>query len=244
MSLSREEIDLIDGHFDQRLDQNEKETFDLKYRASDEFKEEVDLRNNLIKNVAEFREEDLRKQFTAHMHVLDEEKKERNLSMKNFSVAASFLLILTSVGIYLTVEKTPNYQEVFNAYYAAYDGIALSRNQNDQVSEGRINYLKKNYQAALLPLLKLEPYTTSDLLMIGICYLETDQPILALEWFSKIEADATQDIAAVRDWYIALAHLKNGAIDPCKAVLMRETISNSIYSKRSKALLNEDLFHE
>ena len=87
-------------------------------------------------------------------------------------------------------------------------------------------------------------HQNADLLMIGICYLEMDQPEHALNWFSKIEADATQDILSVRDWYIALSYLKNGQLTSCEEVLRGTTISDSIYSNRAKALLNERLFDE
>lgn len=244
MSLSKEDIDLIERHFDRQLDQNEENTFEVKYLTSGAFKEEVDLRKNLIENVEELREDDLRKQFTSHMHVLDEKKRERAHLRKKSLVAASFLLILSSIGIYLTSDNTKGAQELFNEYYAAYDGIVLSRNQTDQISEGRMQYLKGNYEGALAPLTALETPTTSDQLMVGICYLETDQPEHALNWFSKIEADAFQDILAVRDWYMALAYLKNGQPNECKEILRGKTISNSIYSNRAKALLSERLFDE
>lgn len=244
MSLSKEDIDLIERYFDRRLNQNEKEAFNIKCLTSEAFKGEVDLRKNLIENIAELREDDLRKQFTSHMHSIDEKKKERVVLRKKLFVAASFLLILSSIGIYLTSDNTIGHQALFNEYYAAFDGIVHSRNQTALLSEGRTHYLNGNYEAALLPLIRLEKYTTSDLLMIGICYLETNQPALALKWFSKIEADAAQDILSVRDWYIALVYLKNGQLDKCKETLMSKTITNSIYSKRSKALLNEDLFDD
>lgn len=244
MSLSKEDLHLIERHFDRLLNQNEKEAFNLKYLASGEFKNEVDLRKNLINNVEELREDDLRKQFTSHMHSMDDKKKERIVIRKKLFAAASFLLILSSIGIYFTFDNTKSHQELFNEYYTTYDGIAHSRNQTDQLSEGRINYLNGNYEAALLPLLRLEEHAISDLLMIGICYLETNQPALALNWFSKIEVVGAKDVLSVRDWYIALAYLKNGQLDKCEETLMSKTITNSIYSKRSKALLNEDLFDD
>lgn len=244
MSLSKEDIDLIDGHFDRRLNQNEKEAFNVKYQVSGEFKNEVDLRKNLIKNVEELREDDLRKQFTAHMHSVDEKKKARIGIRKKLLVAASFLLIISSIGIYLISNHSEGHQALFNEYYVVYDGINHSRNQTDQLSEGKMDYLNRNYEAALVSLKLLDAHTNSDLLMIGICYLETNQPVLALKWFSKIEADDAKDILSVRDWYIALAYLKSGQLAKCKETLMSKTISTSIYAKRSKALLNEDLFDD
>lgn len=242
--MNKEDINLIERYFDRRLNQTEKEAFKIKYQASEVFKQEVDLQSNLIDNVEELRDLDLKKQFTSHMHSIEEKKKERIVRRRKYLVAASFLLILTSIGSYLTAINTKNHVDLFNEYYTAYDGIILSRNQIRQQPEGRMNYLSGNYAEALPSLLKLKAYNTSDLLMIGICYLETNQPALALTWFSKIQADDTQDILSVRDWYTALAHLKNGQIDKCQEALNSKTITNSIYSQRSKALLNEDLFDE
>jgi hypothetical protein len=130
---------------------------------------------------------------------------------KWIAIAASVLIFMTlGTGLYL---GSISGSELYHDRYLSYE-ISSFRGDEDGISIVAEHYRNRNYTAMFEALSDSEQENLSkdDLLLMGVAYLEIDEPHLALNYLDILNRRNAQDksgeLQDERDFYAALAYIR------------------------------------
>lgn len=120
------------------------------------------------------------------------------------AVAASVLLVLVSVSLYLSSQVSPDklYEQVFVDF-----PVSPSRGETNHLSTIETHYQQKNYDAIINGSRSLR-MDAKDSLLTGLAYLHTGSLQQAIGFFQHI-ASSENDLQQDGEFYLALSYLKN-----------------------------------
>lgn len=161
-------------------------------------------------------------------------------------IAASTVLILSLVILIMNIEDESDQNDLFQAYYQPYDGYSVSRGSNDQLSNGIVLYENGAYYEAIEWLDQLIPEHPNDsklMLMLGSCYLSTNQDDKAEHIFTTID-DSNELITSNKKWYLALTYLKQNKIGQSKQLLVELVEKSPSYAKKAEKVLEKTIYQQ
>jgi hypothetical protein len=159
------------------------------------------------------------------------------------SMVAVICIVLATFLVYRFVDQKPFHEQVFSQFYQPYALDLVSRSGSsgaDPFLEAVDSYNSGDFSKALLAFDAMQPdqNLAKDhlLLLQGICYLELDQPGLAVESFHNILVKENIAFATHAKWYLSLSYLKLNEIDKTR-LWLREIINNEPYYTRDATRL-------
>jgi hypothetical protein len=230
---------LIANYFLDALTDVEKIQFENFLKTNPDFKEEFDFQK-AVKQAIIKKEHDNLKHRLQHFEV---ELKSKKIKKIWWSVAASIILMI-SIGFYFFGHEI-SHEALFAEYYKPAKNIIhpIVRNSGiqDDVTMAFIAYQRQDYKSAQkLFQAAFSATQRSELIFYeGITLIELDQPHLAIQMFEK-HKNYNDALSKKTNWYLAMAHLKNGDVLEVKALL--NEISNNtkaFNNKEAKALLKK-----
>ncbi len=242
MPVNDKDIALIEKAIEGTLSPEEQRAFDTRL-MDQSFVEEVSFQRKLIAGLESQSKYENRTRMLSDFRRVQQLKAIKKRNFVRMGLAASItLFLLASAIIFLVKEKTP-INRTFTTYFTPFDGLSKPRNESVKWPEGYQSYYDGNYEKALEQLLigvaSDDQFPQESILMIGNCYLVLDQPEFAIDWLLRVGSD---DSPVIGHWYLALAYLKNEELEKCEKSLKAIVETNSIYSERAQALLNESIF--
>lgn len=160
--------------------------------------------------------------------------------------AATVLIILGITATLYMFQDSPH-EVLYTQHYHKPVGLPVtmsaspSMNKSKVFNESMNLYKDQQYQRAIDGFISLyKKETNNDTLnyYIGVTYLELDEPESAITFLSK--GFDTKEFQYHASFYLALAHLKTGAVDKCRTLL--EAIVNNPkhpHLEQSKKLLSD-----
>lgn len=243
--LSEGDLELIERYLEDSISEQEQEVFDLKKSSSEEFANQVAFQNTVLNQMVLLEQKKQKEGMLADFRSVSSKKNPSKTGTHWFAyaAAASVILALTYfVGVHFKPESN---EELFLSYFEPYDGVVVTRGEEDLFEQGLREYADQNYQAALETFAKTSiDSINSDLLNLlkGNCYLQLGNVELGLQSLALISDEKTNLSTTAGNWYQALAYLRNDEIDKSRILLNELINSKSIYSFKAKKLLEESLF--
>jgi hypothetical protein len=162
-----------------------------------------------------------------------------------FSVAASVILLVSSVLVWLLLFSGPSDEQLYMAYYkpmaAPMEMRGNGSSSQDLFSRGMDSYNKADYSAAFSALISVpkdNPAYYPSQLFSGISAMEMSNYDEAISHFKVLTEGNQSNLKADAQWYLALCYLKKGDSDLCMKTLdaLKE---NTYYKDQVNALLSE-----
>lgn len=240
----------IEDYLNGTLDKNLVAQIEEAIKNDQQFAREVAFRKKVMQAVTDHELPAFKKLLaqTENKIIQENNGKIRRLRPKHWvGMAASILLIIISF-FYLN-HSTSSPQQLYETYSADHQSIQLNltTRSDDSLAAQRqaieIAFNSRKY-AATIPLienyLSIQPDINYNLvLVLGICYLETNQYELALENFKAVEKYSLNEEQG--KWYQALTYLKkediNSAINVLNKIVTNKT--SSLIGTQAQALLED-----
>lgn len=243
MPVNENDIDLIARYLEGSLTDDEILVFESKVASSKDFDEELSFQKGMIAHIKAEERIKLKAEMLRDFRRVNSEKK-RNFFTKPvwYTIAASLLLISV---FYFILNQKPSSGEIFSSYYQAYDGVVITRGDDNSITEGLLLYNDKKFSEALDIFLLVKDYEITEgqyYLLIANCYLELGQPEEALKFLNLVQEVQKTTLSQNRDWFVALTLIKLKRIPDAKTLLTRVIDSNGIYASKAKLLLAESIF--
>lgn len=247
MPLSEKEIELIDKFLNDSLSQEDQTMFDRFIESSKDFTDELNLQRKLVASI-EANEFIKKRQEVNQILETHEDRpivKTIDIRRRWYLVAASLLLVC--LFFLWPIIYGNNSEEIFNEYYASYEGLVISRadSNNDHI-EGLQEYNTLHFTEALPKLLNsnYDGALRGEVnLMIANCYIIENELDSGQAWLNRITKSHSKHSIENRDWYTALILLQKGEIEESKGTLEKIANSSSTFAAKSKRLLKEDVFN-
>ena len=162
-----------------------------------------------------------------------------------FSVAASVILVVSSVLVWLLLFSGPSDEQLYLAYYkpmaAPMEMRGDESSSQDLFSKGMDNYNKGDYSAAFSALISVpkdNPAYYPSQLFSGISAMELSNYDEAINHFKALTEGTQSNLKADAQWYMALCYLRKGDSDQCMK-LLNALKENTYYKDQVNALLSE-----
>lgn len=179
--------------------------------------------------------------------------KPRQNAWRRLAIAASFLLLAAFGGYLYNNMGGASNEELFAQHYAVYENDLPSfrGSVDDQITvmqtfeKAMEEYSSGNY-AASLPF--FEEYMTNEpdshfaMFYSGLAYLETQQPVKAVEVLEKAAAQ-DDNYQTKAHWFLILAHLKNGNKTLAQKELDAYVKSGAKFKKAEAVTLRQQIAH-
>ena len=172
--------------------------------------------------------------------ILNSFESSKNIGLKNWLIAASFIVIL-GVSSFWFLNKEANSEKLFAEYYAPYQNVVQPISRTDKTKNTKTlafeNYELKNYTKALKGfdvLLLKEKENDVITFYKAIIYLELNEPQNAINLL-KNNFKNSANWNDKKNWYLALAYLKIDNQIEAKRVLI-ELSKMKINFKRKATL--------
>lgn len=241
----------IDRYLDGTLEVAELEAFEKALEEDAQLSREVEIQRELRRGIRS-KGNDLLKDRLRKIHaeeITDAQpvsesaspKKGRLIPMR-WPMLGAVAAVLLLIAVFVLFPGKPEPEQLFAQNYEPYEISLVQRGDDaDALAKADEDYRSGNYQAAILSLeslLQNQPANAKLHLVLGICYLETDQLPQAREHFElALNNSLYQDKA---QWYLALTYLKQGQIEEARNYL--DPLSqdqNSTYRERAQDLLGK-----
>ncbi|MEP0987533.1 tetratricopeptide repeat protein [Ekhidna sp.] len=173
--------------------------------------------------------------------VIKQKKRRQWIYLK---IAASIVLILSLGFLIININDELDQNDLFQAYYKPYDGYSVPRGGNDLWSDGILLYENRAFADAIELFNQAiieNPNDSKLMLILGSCYLSTNQVKQAEQILMKIE-DSNELIVSNKKWYLALTYLKQNKIDRSKKLLVELVETSPSYAKKAAILLEEVIY--
>lgn len=160
-------------------------------------------------------------------------KKAKTFTILKYAVAASVALL---IGVFLfNRNTTPSYEDLIT-----YDTLSLTVRGEDSDAKLKAEeaFNTKNFKEAeryLDTLLKTDPKNNELLLYKGLSMLEQDKFEGAIVLFKKVAA-GTSVFKDKAEWYMALAHLKEGNLKACMQAVQKIPETSGYYPQAHELL--------
>lgn len=222
MNLGDRENDLIQKYLLDNLKGEDVTAFDLLFKEP-EFRSEVLLQFNLMKNLANHRIDslsDLMAEAKAEIESTPSGKASNKAvqAKSSFSFLKLFLLAIILAGalffFYKIFGSNTDSNVLFNKYYAVAQVENVQRgNTSSQLEENYLDalvlYSEGNFEKALNNFQGVDNPSERNILYQAICFLELNQISKATSLLSNLQSNPNKPLAQEADWYLSLLHLKN-----------------------------------
>jgi hypothetical protein len=156
-------------------------------------------------------------------------------------IAAAVILVLAAgITIRYALFQQINAEKLFLKYYESYDADAISRSgisDEQNLNQAMISYEQKDFEIAIVLLDKILAENRDHYMARfykGLVLLETDSPAEAIESFKAIPNVWDSAYSEHRDWYLAMALLRNNNIAEANSILRKINAENGYYAKKAK----------
>ena len=234
--MNRNVLDQVDRYLSDQMSTQEKRVFEFEIENNEKLKQQINEHKKsieLINLIGQQESNDWIKQIVQNVN--EEPSKSNYIPFKKiFAIAASFVIIVIGAAKFFPgfiSNETSSSLAIYNQYYQPFHESQMSSDKQQALDL----YTKKKYTEALILFEQISPKSTSENLMLGICYLETGNDQQALLQFKKhFENHRYGDEAK---WYAALIYLKQDKIKDCKSLL--EAIKGSSKKKDADEILKK-----
>lgn len=159
-------------------------------------------------------------------------------------IAAIFIFVAAAgVIMKLTIFNGIHPDRIFRKYYQSYDADIVQREgsaNTDLLTSAIFSYNKGKYNLAIADfdqILKTDPQNYVALFYQGLSYLGEDKPELAVITLKRIPDMWDSLYLEHRDWYLALALLKQGALNESEAYFKKIKKTGGYYAERASQIL-------
>lgn len=141
--------------------------------------------------------------------------------------------------------RDSNAQRLYQKYYTVYDADGISRSaQSDRqlFDNAIINYTQKDFAGALDKLNSIVQSEKDNHLawfFRGLAFLETGAAAEAIQSFTAIPAAWSNPYSEHRDWYLALAYLRNGDMMEATEGFTRISVAKGYYAEKANKILRK-----
>lgn len=240
----------IELYLKHELQGQELQAFEEYMNSDADFKKEVETQQFLYRGANKVGEDEMRAKLkNIRKAVLDGTQEETDgkvvsISQKKkinpvfrWSIAAAIIIALGAAMFWLFPQSsTP--QDLFASYYKPYSEEVSVRGVDNAslIGQASLWYQNGDYQKALnvfQKILRTEPENAEIQLVTGICQLELNMMADAIQIFRDVKNPLYQDQA---QWYLAMAHLKQGDLGNAKLILQKIKEGDFNYSMAQEIL--------
>lgn len=238
MTLTLEEIELIETALRDQLTESQQKDFNSKINGSEEFKLEYLAQKNLIGHLKAQRKIELKNELKELYNYSKKPKSTTSftsyLVTYKYGIAATIALIVC-VSLLIFNPGKNSLNNLYLEYYEPFAGVPLLRGSDqDSLQIALSKYYNHNFEEALVVFEKIE--TPNKDLLIGNCYLNLSKLPEAKKAFEKaIESKKGNTNAA--KWYLALTYIKEENTQ--QSLLLLSELQNSEYGELAKKLLED-----
>ena len=271
MQLSDKENDLLDKYFSREATEEELREIELLKESSDPFREEFLTQKAIISSLkAQERArkfEAVRAMVSAHQVDLDtnpseevaddvddtpvvpldlssgeNEKRSTQFTFMKYA-AALIILIAASILFFNVLNTSQSPESLYAAYYQPLDGTILTRDRQEDQTEGPLDtYNKGNYSQAIIKfkeLINQNKSTPMTSIYLGISLLEVGKLNEARATFKEIFKKYPNDFSGQHaEWYLALLLLKEDA-EQAKEAFQQIADQGGMYENQANKVLEE-----
>lgn len=229
--------ELIKNYFLNRLSPEEQDRFDYLLQSDEEFREQVAFETKLKKSIYQSEHESLKEE----LKKIEQGVSNKTNTSKWYLVAAS-VVVLIAVGFFWNKNDNSS-EKLFDAYYLTASNtshpIVRDNGTQNSTTKAFVAYEMGQYKEALGLLENAYASSNNSELLFykGICYLQNDEPAMAVETFQR-HLKFGDRLREKSQWYLALAYLKADDKQQAKNVLGKiVTEPNNYNSAKAKELL-------
>ena len=238
---------LIEDYLDGILPAAERAAVESRAAIDSEFRELIRLHQEVNESIRDREFAELKK-ISDHLcsEWISSKKQTRRINPGFLRIAALFVLIAGSAALIKSLffdGKSP--QHIYKDYYEIYesDGVSRSAPVNlEGLDHAIANYNKGRFDESLVvldELVKRQNLNYMAWFYRGLASLETNDPIQAIYSFKTIPDSWNSIFREHRDWYLALALLKNNNIDEAGERFTSISNESGYYSERSAEILKK-----
>lgn len=215
--IPHELLEEIERFLNQQMPPVEKEAFLARVSANKELTKNLDEMQLIFLGIQEASLQERLVDFHKEIpHKLEQPKKKEGklLPLKMWLVAASVVLIISICGWLIFFRQDKN-EMLFTEYFQPDPGLvsAMSISENYYFDRAMVDYKTGNYEASIKTLDSLQRITPgNDTLnyFLGTAWLAKKQPGKAIDYLQKASALPNSVFIKDANWYLGLAHLKQG----------------------------------
>ncbi len=240
----------IDRYLDGTLERTELEAFEQALQEDQQLSREVEIQRELRRGIRnrgnDLLKDRLRKihteEITSNQEGVDKKEKKGRVVALRWPMLGAVAAVLLLIAVFVLFPGQQSPEELFAQNYEPYEISLVQRGEDaDALAKADEDYRSGNYQTAITSLetlLQNQPANAKLHLVLGICYLETDQLQQARDHFGLALNNGLYKDKA--QWYLALSYLKEGKIQLARSYLepLRED-QNSIYREKAAQLLKK-----
>ncbi|MCB0670193.1 MAG: hypothetical protein KDC80_30410 [Saprospiraceae bacterium] len=215
MPLTERDLELIEKHLRDQLQENEKILFREKMQHP-AFQEELQFRQKLKKAAMHSGREQLHRKFEEWDKVEPKGNQPR-FTRSWLNRAAAILLIFASATVIFWVLNINTPSKLYREFYEPYANLLdpLQKGSSTQSASISQLYEQKRYQAVL----ERSPQDSLQLFYFGLTKLELKETSDAIEILEQIRKAPENRFSQAASWYLALAYLQDGNKEASKTVL-------------------------
>jgi hypothetical protein len=235
---------IIEQYLEGTLTAEERKTAEERAASDNEFNELIMLHQEVNESI---RDKDFHS-FRLLLEELSNENPGKAVSSRtkgfrfySLRIAAAIILILAAgITIRYAFFNQVNAEQLFLKYYESYDADAISRSgisDEQNLNQAMISYEQKDFEIAIVLLDKILAENRDHYMARfykGLVLLETDSPAEAIESFKAIPYMWDSAYSEHRDWYLAMALLRNNNVAEADSILRKIISENGYYAKKAK----------
>jgi len=244
----------IDDYLLGRLSGDGLDAFENRMNEDDKFRQEVELHKKVMIGIIEHEEDKIRDLMLKADRELDDPVNRKIPVYKYFRLAAVVLLLI-SVGVFLIFYNTSTNEKLFSRYFDPYENDLVMSSRSDQMPDvladlkpeqvEKIITGMKNYDRGKFE--KASQYLDQDFIKekdeirfyLALSQLADGQDTQAINNLERLVKIPQFRYNKEVSWYLALALLKTEKEDESRTLLVQISKSNSPFSRKAKALLDE-----
>lgn len=239
MSLSENDIELIEKHLEGILTKEEEEAFEQKEAISSSFAEEVSLQKAMIAAIKLDERKALREELKTEVKKIVLPSPSNKYRLKYYSIAATISLLIAAAYIFV-----PSNDSLFDAYYSPFPESPITRSESGNTSDYDVamqQYSIGNYQKATDIFLQVNDSTIQHeiALYLSNCYLNINAPEKAILLLQTIITSENSQINTHAQWFLALAYLRDHNKQEASELLHTISQKGTPYKEQAISLLNK-----
>jgi|GEM_PF-1747362 len=234
------QTELIERYLDNELSPDEKVRFESRLRTEASLAEDLHLQRQLREGLRAAGRGRLLDVLATEDRQMDEYHPPAQVirfddaTRQRFYWAAAAILLLL-IPLYLILGPGRRDDKLFTFYFKPYQGVSVQA--GDPLAQAMQEYQQRDYAQALPILERLLGEGSAEdttLFFKGNASLALDQTPDAISSFRQIVADPTHPFYREAQWYLALAHLQDGATDEAK-VQLQSFVSDTSHPHHQEA---------
>jgi len=248
MNLEGQESELIQKFLLDKLDASEKLQFE-KLCENRAFRTEILQQMDAVKNLGNYKKDNLRNVLTeARLELMNEKEgrassdKSLNKSRRKLIFGALGLLLLASISYFLLQNlntKSSGDHLLFAEYYDKPLFEDLKRGTSNDIEEvyldALMSYMDRDYKAAISKFQDDNDFPERHRLYLAISHLELNQFEPAQKLLREIKNSVNNSVSQAAEWYLALLNLKRNDASASK-LLLSDIVKNTNHFYYTNAL--------